>query len=292
MVTAKTYGKDFNYFKRLSISNTGFSTDADFVVPFRGESSIVLINESSNTIEYSFNGHTTHGDLVPNTPCSALAFYGRAQSCIWFKVASGVASNIRIEAFCGEFAGMFGTTPTAGGSTQIAGNNDLIPAVKAASTAAEATDQALVVAISPNNIIPVIEQNAALAEDNTNGVFAVAYKPLATSTYAPLLLADFGSNVTKNVKSSTGNIFGINGTNANASTRWLQIHNTASTPSGGAVPIMSFMVLTGSSINIGNNFFTLAGYNFSTGIAYAWSTAAGTYTAATASDHTTMVIYK
>lgn len=108
---AKTQGHDFNYFQRLSISNTTFSSSPDITIPFRGVPSIFLVNEGSNTIQYSFNGLTVHGDLVPGTLSSALAFNGRGQSLIWFKLPSGAASTIRVETFDGQFAALGSSTP-------------------------------------------------------------------------------------------------------------------------------------------------------------------------------------
>lgn len=136
------------------------------------------------------------------------------------------------------------------------------------------------------------EQFAPVAEDNTNGVIAVQIKPLTVSTYAPSITNDWGSNVTLNVKASAGTTFSAIGVNRNAGTRYLQLHNTATTPSTAAVPLISFPVPTNSILFIGNDLLTNNGIFFSTGIAYAWSTTAGTYTAATASEHDTTVLFK
>lgn len=131
------------------------------------------------------------------------------------------------------------------------------------------------------------------AVDNTNGVYAAAFKPLAISTYSPTLFTNFGANTTLNIKATPGNVFSFVVTNTNAAVRYFQLHNTATTPSGGAVPLRTYTLpaLTGN-IAIGMDVLTQAGVNFSTGIAYATSTTAGTYTAATAGDHYVEVNFK
>lgn len=129
-------------------------------------------------------------------------------------------------------------------------------------------------------------------EDNTNGVGAMVIKPLAVSTYTPTLFTNFGANATLNVKATPGNVYSLYCDNLNAAVRYLQLHNTATTPSGGAVPLMTFKIPATSTLVLGTDFFTLAGENFSTGIAFAFSTTEGTYTAGAAADQFTQIQYK
>jgi hypothetical protein len=140
--------------------------------------------------------------------------------------------------------------------------------------------------------IPTQEQLAPQAEDNVNAVIAVAIRPLATSTYAPSVYTNFGSSVAANVKASAGNVLAITCANANASTRYIQIHNTTSAPTGGAVPYLSFAVPANSQVVIGSQSLGGNGVYLSTGITMAFSTTAGTYTAASASDQNTQILYK
>lgn len=95
--TSNARGKDFNYFNRISVSSGSFGTTADVVFNFHGRASFTLINEGSGTVSYSFNGTTTHGDLVPGTASAALSFDDRAVFAIWFKLSSGATSNVRVE---------------------------------------------------------------------------------------------------------------------------------------------------------------------------------------------------
>jgi hypothetical protein len=173
MVTPRPIVNSYNhnYFNRLTISSATFGTQPDVILGLTGDPSLSLINEGTGTIQYSFNGSYVAGDLVPGTPSAQMVFNHRGYSQIWFRLSSGSASNIRVEATAnGELL----ITGGGGGSTGPAENvvvTGSLPAgsntigsvkitdgtntetVKAASTAAVATDTALVVAVSPNNVV-------------------------------------------------------------------------------------------------------------------------------------------
>lgn len=136
------------------------------------------------------------------------------------------------------------------------------------------------------------EYYAPGAEDNSNNVIATAQKPLAVSTYSYSVFTNFGANATLNVKATPGNVFSVKCHNLNAANRYLQLHNTATTPAGAAVPLLTFLIPANSEVTIGNDFFGQQGLNFTTGIAFAFSTTEGTYTAGTATDQFTQVNYK
>lgn len=97
-----TQGADFNFFDRQTITLSEFGNAdgyANVIIPIRTSYLVLsLINEGGDTIEYSFNGNTLHGDLVPNTPSEALLFEGRSAFKIWFRVPSG-SSTVRVEAY-------------------------------------------------------------------------------------------------------------------------------------------------------------------------------------------------
>jgi len=105
------------------------------------------------------------------------------------------------------------------------------------------------------------------------------------------LFSNFGANATLNVKASAGNVFAIECHNSNASTRFLQIHNTATTPAGAAVPLWEVAIPATSVVIIGTEFFGTGGLAFSTGIAFAFSTTKNSYTAGAAGDQTTFIRY-
>jgi hypothetical protein len=135
------------------------------------------------------------------------------------------------------------------------------------------------------------EGYAPAYEDNSNGVAAMMIKPLASAAYSSLLFQNLGANATLNVKASAGNVFSVKCHNLNAASRYFQLHNTATVPGGAAVPLMTWLVPAGSEIVIGTDFFTQAGLHLNTGIAFAFSTTEATYTAGTAGDQMTHVVY-
>lgn len=136
------------------------------------------------------------------------------------------------------------------------------------------------------------EQYAAAAEDNTYGVFAEAIKPLSTSAYSWSLFTNFGANTTLNVKATTGNVKSIYCHNTNAAIRYIQLHNTATTPAGAAVPVLTYLIPASGTVVIDGTVLGENGYNFSTGIAFAYSTTEFTYTAATAGEQCTIIMFK
>lgn len=138
-------------------------------------------------------------------------------------------------------------------------------------------------------VVKTAESKRPVAEDNTDGIIATVEKPLNSSTYSPDVYVNTGTQVTQNI-ASPANIYGFIAKNTNAATRYLQFHNTAGVPAGGAVPVLSFLVPAGEVLPLGKNI--LQGLHFSNGLAMAWSTTEWTYTAATAGDHTTTVFYK
>lgn len=129
----------------------------------------------------------------------------------------------------------------------------------------------------------VEEQGMSTAEDNVTGLFAMALKYSAASTYAGTKTQN-NSFTTSNLKATAGTVVRFTVTNTTASTRYFQLHNTATTPGGGATAQEKFLVPANSSITL--NAFDLGamGAYFATGIAYANSTVLTTYTAGSAGD--------
>lgn len=107
-----------------------------------------------------------------------------------------------------------------------------------------------------------------------------------------VLVQDFGATVTKNVKAEPGwRVKACVLENRNAAKRFLQLHDTATTPGAAAVPVLSIPVAASSVLLVDAALLGALGLKFpANGIAYAWSTTAGTYTAATAADHDTQIL--
>lgn len=124
------------------------------------------------------------------------------------------------------------------------------------------------------------EQFAPVAEDNTNGVLACALAPLATDTYTASFYADLGTASIQNIKAGAGNLFSFWCRNTAGATRYLQFHDTATTPAGGATPRLTFQMGATSVLTLGRDFFGAMGLYFSSGIAVAFSSAEVTYSSA------------
>jgi len=109
----KTQGRDFNFFQIVPVNWTqfgapdgytakdGYGPDIIVSFPTQGVSFINYGGSSANTIQYSFNGTTVHGDMVPGTPSQALVFDNRTISMIWFRLSPGSVGvvNLRVEAW-------------------------------------------------------------------------------------------------------------------------------------------------------------------------------------------------
>ena len=109
----KKKGPDFNFFTILPVNWTQFGAPdgytvidgygPDIVVPFptHGFSLINYGADSSKTVEYSFDGTTLHGDLIPQTSSGSLVFDFRSVCTMWFRLKAGSTGpvNIRIEAW-------------------------------------------------------------------------------------------------------------------------------------------------------------------------------------------------
>lgn len=106
---------------------------------------------------------------------------------------------------------------------------------------------------------------------------------------AKKLIGNYGAQVAKIVKASLCDVTAVTATNRNASTRYFQLHNLTAAPSGGEVPYRVWPV-PGSSVLVLDADDFGDGMRMDTGCAYAWSTTEGTYTAATASEHSTEIM--
>lgn len=139
--------------------------------------------------------------------------------------------------------------------------------------------------------VVIAQDQGAITVSQSSDAWLVQGRKLASTANTANRFINIGANSTLNVKSSTGNIFSLYCNNANAASRYIQIHNTATVPAGGAAPVLSFLIPPTSQIIVGTDFFTNEGLNLSTGIAFAFSTTRDTYTAGSASDQQTSVNY-
>lgn len=329
-------GFSHNFFQRLTVSNATFNNQPDVILNIRGVPSVSIINEGSGTVVYSWNGSATHGDMVAGTPSSRLVFNHHGGNQLWFKLSSGAASSVRVEAtsdgdleigsFTNAVSISTGTLPgavalgdaVANPTTTIigafneywdgtvwvrgtagvvspsgtpTGMQNVLPMAQyqGAGTVSVASGQ-----VSPLQSDSLSNLNTTLftalaGEDLTNNVMATIIKPLAVNTYTPSAFQNLGANATLNVKSTAGIVLSLTCINKTASVRYICLYNSATTASG--APLEQFLLPGNSCIVIGTDYFTLAGKYFSTGIAFGVSTTVDTYTAASATDHSTQISY-
>lgn len=97
-------GKDFNFYKSFSITETSFGGNSvdgyqpNTIITFANYG-IMLTNETSGQIvEFSFNGNHVHGVLngTSTSTTRILTFLNRQVSCIWFRLQSGSAGPATI----------------------------------------------------------------------------------------------------------------------------------------------------------------------------------------------------
>lgn len=138
-----------------------------------------------------------------------------------------------------------------------------------------------------------VNMSAPQAQDDLNQIIATMTRPLIGTTYTHTLYTYFAGAITKALI-LTGNrqVFSFTVTNRNAAARYLGLHNKATAPVAGEAPLLVFMVPAGSTLTIGNQFFTDAGINFSLGLGWSIGTTVATFTdSATASEHEVQVQY-
>lgn len=91
-------GRDFNFFKKVTVSSATFQDQCDAIITFPTQS-VTFLLDGTGVVEYSFNGNTTHGDMDSSKSTKGLVFDNRRVSKIWFKLISGGPVTIRIEAW-------------------------------------------------------------------------------------------------------------------------------------------------------------------------------------------------
>jgi hypothetical protein len=113
-------GRDYNFFRRVAVSNTTFGVNIDGYLPgvdgyypdviitfptVNGGVIFTTLESGADIVEYSFNGNTVHGELIPGATSDRrnLVFYHRNVSTIWFRVKSGSTGpiDIIVEAWSG-----------------------------------------------------------------------------------------------------------------------------------------------------------------------------------------------
>lgn len=102
------------------------------------------------------------------------------------------------------------------------------------------------------------------------GTVTINGAPTTASANA-LTLFHNSSAAAVNVKASAGNLYGLVLGNSGTVPCWLQVFNSAGTPTAGTSVIDSYLVQAGTTLSLPPNVFALA--NYATGIAVAGATA-------------------
>lgn len=123
-------------------------------------------------------------------------------------------------------------------------------AIKAASTAAVATDPALVVAVSPNNTVQAVPTSA------TAGGATLAHYLSAATTNAT------------NVKASAGTLYSITAVNTTATLYYLKFYDTSSAPTCNTSTVVATFPVPASATGNGLTINPSVGFNFGTGISF------------------------
>lgn len=95
----KTQGKDFNYFKRFTVTNSEFNSTADCQIPFLVIGYTLYNEDNADPVEVSYNGRTIHDELNPTDATKMVTFTNRANSLIWFKLKSGTSAVVSVRAW-------------------------------------------------------------------------------------------------------------------------------------------------------------------------------------------------
>lgn len=90
-------GKDRFFFEKKTISSATFNNDADFLLPLISKNSVLLTNDGSGVVEYSFNGIAVHGELNPILGKHAMTIQDPSIVKIWFRLKSGAASVVSVQ---------------------------------------------------------------------------------------------------------------------------------------------------------------------------------------------------
>lgn len=95
-------GRDYNFYKKVDVTWDKFggsSSDGyheDILIKY-GSNTMMLLNENTTgVVEYSFDGVNLHGELDPTLPTRGMTFDNRPVSRIWFRVKSGSSGPIRV----------------------------------------------------------------------------------------------------------------------------------------------------------------------------------------------------
>jgi hypothetical protein len=81
----KLFGKDYNFFKILTVTAGSFPTQPDVIITSPNPMNLIMMcTSSTGNVSYSFNGNTTHGQMNATAPLNYFVFDYRNVDKIWF----------------------------------------------------------------------------------------------------------------------------------------------------------------------------------------------------------------
>jgi hypothetical protein len=95
-----SYGRNFNFFKKVTVTSPIFNFDADLIITFPTQG-ILLLNEDGYgaVVQVSFNGNSVDDELNASLPSKGIAYDVRQISKIWFKIVSGSSALVSVRAW-------------------------------------------------------------------------------------------------------------------------------------------------------------------------------------------------
>lgn len=106
-----------------------------------------------------------------------------------------------------------------------------------------------------------------------------------------LLHTDFGVHAAAVVIDVAAVVHSVRCQNKNAAIRYLQLFDSRTAPSAGAIPTLIIPLPISSTVQLGSEFFSQVGLLFKQGVSWGFSTTETTYTAGTAADQLTQIVY-
>ena len=91
-------GRDFNFFNKVTVTGSSFATSCDMIITFTTQG-VMMLNEGTGIVEYSFNGNHVHGELDSAGPTRGITFDNRVVSKIWFRLQTGSSIVVSVQAW-------------------------------------------------------------------------------------------------------------------------------------------------------------------------------------------------
>jgi hypothetical protein len=95
-----TYGRNFNFFKKVTVTSPIFQFDADMIITFPTQG-LALLNQDGYgaIVQVSYNGVSTDDELDSSQPSKGIFYDVRQISKIWFKIVSGNSAIVSVRAW-------------------------------------------------------------------------------------------------------------------------------------------------------------------------------------------------